>query len=608
MKLAEGTLKHSMDTAVGHYSSLFRLPSGKKIILLLALLCVGGSLLSTAVVFPSFGGFLDGLLLGLALFGLSLLADYCTSLFVLGKDTIFDLRRVVALSLFCLGLWFFFDLVGSLVASVFGLSWWIRLWLLGFSAAMILRMLVFNSTSSMNRKRLFISSLFQPLLCIVPFVLLWLHVGYPFTVYVPLFFVLAAAMSYLAPSVFLLVLNRVGEKTVGIPSVSLFRAFMLNWVLNLNAPFEELLEELGEQRDIKVSFLEFVTSKGMYVLVVPSVHPGPFRNIGSSVLPSLLKFDLEREFNCVVSVPHGLLGHEFDLASQRQNNRIVASVAAALRKPEFSEVAASPFVKVTNGLATACCQIFGRAAFISFTLAPKTIEDLPDGLGLFVREEARKHGLDLAAVINAHNSLDSVAEMEGALNSLKEVAAKCLKKVVSMERLPVAVGSASVFPKEFDLEDGMGPGGITAIVMKNDEQKVGYVMIDGNNMVSGLREEILSFLSSLGFDDGEVFTTDTHAVSALVLSSRGYHPVGEVMDREKLLGYIREAVMKAEAVLGEARFSYGELTVPDVKVIGAKQLESLCLLIDKALRRAKLAVAPVFAFSGLALMLLLLLV
>src|SRR4030042_1820450 len=138
MKLAEATLNQSMDTAVEHYSSLFRLPSGKKIIVLLALLCGGGSLLSTAIVFPSFGGFLDGLLLGLALFGLSLLADYCTSLFVLGKHTIFDLRRGVALSLFCLGLWFFFDLVGSFVASVFGLSWWIRLWLLWFSVALVL--------------------------------------------------------------------------------------------------------------------------------------------------------------------------------------------------------------------------------------------------------------------------------------------------------------------------------------------------------------------------------------------------------------------------------------------------------------------------------------
>ena len=66
---------------------------------------------------------------------------------------------------------------------------------------------------------------------------------------------------------------------------------------------------------------------------------------------------------------------------------------------------ASPFVRATEGAAIACCQIFGDIAFLSFTLAPKTTEDLPQELGRFVSEEATKYGLKAAVVVNTHNSL-----------------------------------------------------------------------------------------------------------------------------------------------------------------------------------------------------------
>ena len=609
---SEDSLKQSMDVAVQHYSSLFRLPSHRKVLLLLALLCIGGGLLSVAMLFPSIYGLYSGLWLGSTLLAFSLVADYCTNRFVLKRNTIFDLRRTVAVSLFCWGTWFFFVILGSLVALGIGLSWWVRLCFLGFSASMILRLLVFRSTTSLSHIRLFVSSFLQPFLCIAPFMIFfWGQAVYQYapSVYgVLVFFAAALLIGVLAPSVFLSLLNKLGEKALGIGALPLFRAFMLNWVLGLNAPFEELLEKLGEQRDIRISLLEFVTAKGKSVFVVPSVHPGPFKNIGSSVLPSLLKSELEREFGSVVSVPHGLLGHEFDLASQAENRKIVANVAEALRNSELLEVKASPFVTLSNGLATACCQVFGGSAFISFTLAPRTIEDLPDELGSSMRQEAKKHGLDLCAVVNAHNSIDGNAEKPEFLDSLKDVGAKCFEKAVSMEQLPFSVGAATVLPREFGLEDGMGLGGITAIVVGSSAQKAIYVVIDGNNMISGLREKVLSSLRSIGFDDGEVFTTDTHAVSALVLGSRGYRAIGEAMDNERLVSYIQTAAAKAEASMDRAQSSCREITVSNVRVIGGEHLESLCVLIEKALHRAKVSVVPVFAISGLLLMLLLLLV
>jgi putative membrane protein len=441
--------------------------------------------------------------------------------------------------------------------------------------------------------------------------LFWTRRGYPIpfnALNVGLFLLLSPVIGFAASFGFLSTLNRMGEHTVGLQSMSLFRAFMLNWVLNLNLPFEELLERLGEERNVDVALMSFGSSNSKAVVVVPSVHPGPFKNIGSSLLPSMLKAELEKQLGCLACVPHGLLGHEFDLASQSQSKKVIGEVVAALRESGTPEAGASPFVKVTNGLATACCQIYGKSALISFTLAPKTIEDLPQELGVYVGKEAGKRGLGLCAVVNAHNSIDGTADMEESLGSLEDVAIKCLDKAVSLKQLPFEVGAAAQFPKSFSLEDGMGPGGITVVIVKTGEQRAAYVVLDGNNIVTGLRERVLSELRSIGVDDGEVLTTDTHAVSALISGGHGYHPIGEAMDNKRLIDCIKETTLSAMAKLEKAEASCRSVTVPNVKVIGARQLEALCSLIDLALKRARKAVVPIFGGSGLLLMLLLMFV
>jgi putative membrane protein len=169
------------------------------------------------------------------------------------------------------------------------------------------------------------------------------------------------------------------------------------------------------------------------------------------------------------------------------------------------------------------------------------------------------------------------------------------------------VGAATVFPEEFTLKAGMGTGGITALVIQVERQKTVYVIIDGNNMISGLREKLLDALATLGFDESEVFTTDTHAVSALVTGRRGYHPVGEVMDYELLIRFIGEVAKKAESNLEVCNAGCFQFMVPKVRVIGEEQLNSITTLVDKAIVKTKRIVAPIFAVEGLFLLLLLLL-
>jgi putative membrane protein len=268
---------------------------------------------------------------------------------------------------------------------------------------------------------------------------------------------------------------------------------------------------------------------------------------------------------------------------------------------------ASSLVRVKEGVATASCQIFGDTAFLSFTLAPNTTEDLPQELGRIVAEEAKKLGLLNVVVVNCHNCLTDVVDSSEHLDELQRAASKCLQKALVISAKPFSVGSHTVFPKEFNLKAGMGAGGITAIVVQVENQKTAYVVIDGNNMVPGLREKILENLAGYGFNASEVFTTDTHAVTASITGSQGYHPVGEAMDHNLLIQYIGEAAKKAEANLETSRAGCQTFIVPHVRVIGEERLKSITTLVDKAIEKAKHIVVPIFGAEGLILVLLLLL-
>jgi putative membrane protein len=171
-----------------------------------------------------------------------------------------------------------------------------------------------------------------------------------------------------------------------------------------------------------------------------------------------------------------------------------------------------------------------------------------------------------------------------------------------MKQLPFEIGAGAVIPKEYGLKEGMGPGGITVVVVKVGIQKTAYVVIDGNNMVTGLREEILSSLNSMQIEEGEIFTTDTHSVNAVILGDRGYHPIGEAVDHGKLITYIRDVTFAALSDLEPVKVAYATTTISDVKVVGEKQIETLCLLIDKTLKKAKEVAIPLFALTGLLLM------
>lgn len=604
MLIISDSLDEGISKVTRRYSSLFTLPSHRKIVLFLCALCLVGGVLGIPPLFPSSYRFEIGLIFGIAVFVATLFSDFFISHSFMRADPIFNLRRCSGLSLFSNFMWFCIIFLGSILSGVLE-NWniWPKVFFLGFCVVLVLRLVVFSTVSFVSWWKTLLSSSLQPVLCVVPVFFMDSIISYEVNASL-LFLSISIPVIILTVFLFTFFLNSVGKKALGVSSLSLFKAFLANWTEDLNEPIERFFEQLGREQDLKISLMAFrAQGKMKAVVVVPTLHPGPFKNVGSSLLPSMIQDALEKKFSCVISVPHGLFGHEFDLASQVQNQKVLDAIVNITDFSAFSSQS-TRFIRVERDKAKASCQVFGKCAFVTLTLAPETTEDLPQELDSIIYNEAVKQELSHVVVVNAHNSIEGSFNLSEAVGFLEEAAATSLVKVLSHQLMPFKVGAAKIVSKEFSLKEGMGPGGITVVVTKVDDQKAAYVTIDGNNMVSGLREKILSSLSEIGINEGEVLTTDTHAVTSVTLTPRGYHPVGEVISHEKLISYIKQATLDALEDLEPADMAWSTKTIPKVKVIGRNQIEALCRLTERTLQRAKKLALLLFPILGIFLIVL----
>ena len=593
-----------MEKAVSRYSLLFTFPSYTKIVAYLCAQCLVTGVLEQLSLSASPQSLALGLALGGLLFLATLIANHVTSKIVLKSDPILGLRRCASFSLVSNLIVTVFVCIAALVSSWLGdISVWSEVMAIGFFVTMSLSFLVFSVLSFKSFSRILLASALQPLLFLTPLLISHLGLetlGYPF-----FYVILAILAAFISVQAFITDQNTIGTKALGFPSVTLVKAFLANWTEGLEKPFEDILEQLSEEREITVSLIAFKTEgKLKTVMVVPTLHAGPFKNIGSSAIPSLIQTALEKNLRCVVSVPHGISGHEVDLASQTQNQKFIEQLVKAAKFDVF-RAEATPFATVNVEGVTAGCQIFGDCALITLTVAPETMEDLPLELNEVVLSEAQQKGLSWAVTVDAHNSIQGAFDVEKTIEPLKKASKAILERASSCEQSGFEVGAAKVIPANFGIKEGFGPGGITVTVIKVNNKVTAYVTIDGNNMVSGLREKILADLLKLGISGGEVFTTDTHMVNAVVLNKRGYNPVGEVVDHKKLIEEINKAATEALGNLEPAEVSWQRVVVHGVKIIGEQQIDKLSLIVDEGAKRAKKTSAIIFPAVGFVLAILL---
>jgi putative membrane protein len=108
--------------------------------------------------------------------------------------------------------------------------------------------------------------------------------------------------------------DRAGRPHV-LSTFNLLQAFLSAWTEQKGDRMEEIVESRAEEKDVKSFVLQFYpnpSNQAEISIVLPGVHPGPFKPIGGSNLP----YELLRIFSSRALVVHSASDHSFNIPSK----------------------------------------------------------------------------------------------------------------------------------------------------------------------------------------------------------------------------------------------------------------------------------------------------
>jgi putative membrane protein len=450
--------------------------------------------------------------------------------------------------------------------------------LLSFATVLWFRHITLVTTSNSSHIGSMPSSLTQPLIggLVAAF-----YLGFDTTdVYVGiLLFLIFGAVAVL----FVGMVNTPLRRAFGVDGVAM-AGYFLDHITKKGGGVEKIddfFESISSPIDAHIGVVSFRRDDDIKALmIVPSVHPGPFGYIGGSDLPGILAADL-RSVTPNVLVPHGPSTHDYNPSSRTECNKISLMVGNLLHDTEYS-TESSELVRRTMGEANACAQLFGDSSLVVGSMAPKPTDDLDFSTGHAAMMEGKKQGVEDCLVIDAHNSLERgsghVHFGSRTARYIVEAAGKAVAQALKEKSKGIRMGMASADGFSVD-EEGLGSMGIQVLVIETAGKTNGYLLFDGNNMVAGLREKILERISGI-LDDAEILTTDNHSVNNTL---GGYNPVGEKMNHDQLVEMTVDLAKRAVDDLEDVDVGIRTGLIHDFNVFGPQSTARLASVVNSTM-------------------------
>ncbi len=584
-----------MEKTASLYRWLFQLPTMKKLLIFsfAASLCVGFTVriiiyFSLPLIHNMIMGFIQGVS---ALFIPIVLSTLIVSPIMKSKS-VWDRRRLYALSTICmlfLGIAYIVGAISSILANKIAIV--SVAFVFGASFIFMLRLLVIRAMSEFSTFRSSMVALTQPLFCIIA-ILPFQELTFPLGVLeLLIMFTITSIIFGAAASVYLWLVDRPILKILKVSGIGFLYGFLLDWIENKSYVLEEKFEKIGEEASLPMLTLLFEDSNALNsILVVPNIHPGPFKTVGSSEMPYIIAKEMKEKTGAIVSVAHGPSTHGQNLVAAKEIKKVLKTIENSLGQSNFVSKA-SQFVTYEKDEVKMSCQIFGDLALLIVTLSPISFDDISPELGEQVREAAVSEGIKDSFLIDAHNCggevLTPILSNSETAKKIIYAAKMAVKKAKSKMSTEIKACAVQSKPDDFHKWEGIGPAGVTVHVVEVEGQKAAYIIIDGNNMIPGLREKIIGSVKKIGVDEAEVMTTDTHIVNAVSLDPKGYQAVGQIGDHKKLITMIVNMTEEALTNLKPVKISYNIKKVEKIKIVGEKQMNLLTTQIVKSVSTAK---------------------
>jgi putative membrane protein len=336
---------------------------------------------------------------------------------------------------------------------------------------------------------------------------------------------------------------------------------------------EDFFREIGEEVYIpQVSlFIRREQARGI-IFTVPNVHPGPMGEIGGGNLPKYL----QSAFQDLVMVSHGTATHDFNLVAEEEIEKIVASIRNGKERLFYSGQASRAF-RSQSGSVSLLSQVFGSTLLMISTRSPERTEDIDFGIGMAIMAEGHR-SFPHIAFVDAHNCFtgDISTVQPGTLSALEyqTAASTAITAGPNIDQYPFEAGAAqTILP--FTRVQGFGDQGIETLVVRAGGQTTAYVLIDGNNILAGVREVLRDHILTL-VDEAEIMTTDSHVVNTI----SGKNPVGFNVPPDQIIPYIDRSIRDALADLSPAESAGDTALCERVIVFGSQRVAQVASTIN----------------------------
>jgi putative membrane protein len=584
--------KAKVKETVRLYSKVWQLPSYRQIVLRMLLLVLIGSIIPTiakGIRLDVLLGYL--LILGIPVFiGSGLLYIIATE-----ENSPLDARRTAGLVLFGLIFWVALGVIGGIIdAVVVTTVYEIRFSILGVSIAFMAFTFFVNGLSDHHIFRNIVAALMPAALWIV--VELLLAPANPLLPHLPTFWYVPAAISLIVASLVVHYIYRAVsvpfERDLGINGPQLLRAFGHDYLADNPEPFERILTRIATIQEIPVEIVLFKDDDGPVACgVIQYIHPGPFRDIGSSDLPSVIIEHIKEKHGIPAFVMHGTCTHQQNLTTKDDYPIVLAEIDRLINDTEVHEFISGPHWS-DGGRFKVWSLFVGNDVLTISTSAPDFTDDVSLDVGYDAARMIRERLPQIrgVALVDAHNCINdsaiSVTPGDPEAAEFVGTVSGAVFSTVNNEKTRAQIGIHQVCPNDISQSEGIGPGGIIAVVLNLGEREMALLSIDGNNMEPGFREQAQSLLKAEGFDAAELVTTDTHVVNAISLSSKGYPPVGRYKTNETL-EHIVAASVKARERVQPVKVGLGFGKASNLRTYGEKGFDTLTQDVAEAAGIAK---------------------
>ncbi len=364
--------------------------------------------------------------------------------------------------------------------------------------------------------------------------------------FVPQDFVLLAFLTALygvAAYAFVVAIDRPWQRSLDVSVLDFISGF-IGHIAEGTRELEGFFEQIGEEAVVPVTVLAFRTTDGHEEkarFVLPMIHPGPMGEIGGGNLPQRVA----ESATGLAFPPHATAGHDFNLVTEREVETLIDAADDAFESIEYGD-SASAGVRVEEGEAKLLGQAFGDDALLVSTFSPGYADDVEYAVGLAATAEARVEGMDDVLLADAHNCNNGLGGDDlghvypGSKRSFDMIrgAGEAARRLDDADEGPLELGVAWD-RTAWRPEDGIGPLGVRVAVLDTGGDRTAYVLVDGNNMEPGLREELVDALDAV--DQAEIMTTDTHIVNTVESTNQ----VGAAIDWDELAALVVELTEEA---------------------------------------------------------------